>query len=234
MKSEIECEDVGCNGQFAAILWMGVMTKPDFTAFVVDDNVRVLKALGRLLDAAGYDSRTYLSAEDFLSDHDPNVPGCVILDLMMPGLNGLRLQEKLTHQGISRPIIFLTGQGDIPTSVRAMKAGAVDFLTKPVNRGQLFTALARAIELDAAARREREDLQLIEARLITLTPREREVLTYVVAGRLNKQIAASLGTVEKTIKVHRKSVMEKLGVRSVADLVRLTERAGVKPATTAP
>jgi FixJ family two-component response regulator len=211
-----------------------VMNKMEFTAFVVDDNVRVLKALATLLDAAGYTARTYLSAEDFLEAHDQNVPGCVILDIMMPGFDGLRLQEKLTHEGISRPIIFLTGQGDIPTSVRAMKAGAVDFLTKPVNRGDLFTALARAVELDAVARREREDLRSIEARLMKLTPREREVLTHVIAGRLNKQIAAALGTVEKTIKVHRKSMTEKLGVRSVADLVRLTERAGLKPAAKAP
>jgi FixJ family two-component response regulator len=208
------------------------MTKMEFTAFVVDDNVRVLKALDRLLDAAGYDSRTYLSAEDFLAAHDPNVPGCVILDVMMPGFDGLRLQEKLTHDGIDRPIIFLTGQGDIPTSVRAMRAGAVDFLTKPVNRGQLFTAIARAAELDATVRREREDRKSLETRLVKLTPREREVLTYVVAGRLNKQIAAALGTVEKTVKIHRQRVTEKLGVRSVAELVRLTERAGLKPAAT--
>ena len=226
--------DVGPNRQFDVVSEGSVMTKMEFTAFVVDDNARVLKALGTLLDAAGYNARTYLSAEDFLAAHDPNEPGCVILDIMMPGLDGLRLQEKLTHDGISRPIIFLTGQGDIPTTVRAMKAGAVDFLTKPVNRTQLFTAIARAVELDATARREFDDRKSIEARLMKLTPREREVLTYVVAGRLNKQIAAALGTVEKTIKVHRKSVMEKLGVRSVADLVRLTERAGLKPAATAP
>jgi RNA polymerase sigma factor (sigma-70 family) len=210
------------------------MTKMEFTTFVVDDNVSVLKALGGLLDAAGYNSLTYLSASEFLAAHDPTVPGCVILDVMMPGFDGLRLQQKLTHDGISRPIIFLTGQGDIPTSVRAMRAGAVDFLTKPVKREQLFAAIARAVELDASARREREDRESVEARFAKLTPREREVLTYVAAGRLNKQIAAALGTVEQTVKVHRKRAMDKLGVRSVAELVRLTERAGLKPAATAP
>jgi RNA polymerase sigma factor (sigma-70 family) len=210
------------------------MTKMEFTTFVVDDNVSVLKALGGLLDAAGYNSLTYLSASEFLAAHDPTVPGCVILDVMMPRFDGLRLQQKLIHDGISRPIIFLTGQGDIPTSVRAMRAGAVDFLTKPVKREQLFAAIARAVELDASARREREDRESVEARFAKLTPREREVLTYVAAGRLNKQIAAALGTVEQTVKVHRKRAMDKLGVRSVAELVRLTERAGLKPAATAP
>jgi FixJ family two-component response regulator len=150
-----------------------------------------------------------------------------VLDVAMPGLDGLALQQALTDSGVHRPVIFLTGKGDIPTSVRAMKAGAIDFLTKPVSSDVLLEAIARAEKTDAEARRHRAELAAIEAKLATLTPREREVLTHVAAGRLNKQIAGDLGTVEKTIKVHRSRMMEKLGVRTVADLVRLAEKAGV-------
>ena len=145
----------------------------------------------------------------------------------MPSLDGLELQQALTAGGSQRPVIFLTGNGDIPTSVRAMKAGAMDFLTKPVNDDDLAAAIARAEQEDAATRRAGAELDSINARFAVLTPREREVLTHVIAGRLNKQIAADLGTVEKTIKVHRGRVMEKLGVRSVAELVRLAEKAGI-------
>jgi FixJ family two-component response regulator len=199
------------------------------TTFVVDDDAGVLKALGRLLRSAGYDARTFSSAQDFLAAHDPDVPGCAVLDLSMPGLDGLQLQERLSGEGVVRPIIFLTGNADVPSSVRAMKAGAIDFLVKPVKRDQLLAAINRALELDAVNRQDHDDRKVIDGRLEKLTPREREVLTYVVAGRLNKQIAADLGTVEKTIKVHRGRVMTKLGVRSVAELVRLTERVGLQP-----
>jgi FixJ family two-component response regulator len=143
----------------------------------------------------------------------------------MPGLDGLELQEKLAEQASERPVIFLTGKADVPRSVQAMKAGAVDFLLKPVEREVLLAAVARANEQDAKLRRERADRQAVERKLASLTPREREVLEQVAAGKLNKQIAAALGTVEKTVKVHRGRMMEKLGVRSVAELVRLTERA---------
>lgn len=200
-----------------------------FTTFLVDDDAGVLKALSRLLRAAGYEARTYSSPQHFLDEHDPSVPGCAVLDLAMPGLDGLALQERLAAAGTERPIIFLTGNGSIPSSVQAMKAGAVDFLTKPVARHQLLAAVERAAERDAQARQARADRQSIENRLATLTPREREVLQHVVAGRLNKQIAAALGTVEKTIKVHRGRMMAKLGVRNVAELVRLAERAGLRP-----
>src|SRR5262245_23506917 len=199
-----------------------------FTAFLVDDDAGVLKALSRLLRAAGYDTRAYSSPNDFLADHDPSIPGCAVLDLTMPELDGLELQEKLAEQASGRPIIFLSGKADVPSSVQAMKAGAVDFLVKPVEREVLLAAVARANEQDAKLRRERADRQVIERKLASLTPREREVLEHVAAGKLNKQIAAALGTVEKTVKVHRGRMMEKLGVRSVAELVRLTERARLR------
>ena len=198
-----------------------------FTTFLVDDDPGVLKALSRLIRTAGYESRGYLSPQDFLRDHDPNVPGCAILDLTMPDIDGLELQQKLSKDCIDRPIIFLTGNADVPASVRAMKAGAVDFLTKPVKREDLLTAIARAEERDTQVRQNRSELQTIEDKLARLTPREREVLEHVIDGKLNKQIAAALGTVEKTVKVHRGRMMAKLGIRSVAELVRLAGRAGI-------
>jgi FixJ family two-component response regulator len=198
-----------------------------FTVFLVDDDERVLKALSRLLKAKGYDIRPFTSAQEYLEQHDPSVPGCAVLDVSMPGLDGLALQEILAAGDTQRPIIFLTGKGDIPTSVRAMKAGAIDFLTKPVKEKDLLDAIARAEIDDAKARQIGAELAAIKAKIATLTHREREVLSHVVAGRLNKQIAGDLGIVEKTIQVHRGRMMEKLGVRSVADLVRLAEKAGL-------
>jgi FixJ family two-component response regulator len=207
------------------------MSHGDFTVFIVDDDPGVLRALARLLAAAGHRTRTFGSPEAFLAQHDPAEPGCAVFDLAMPEVDGLALQQLLFDSGIERPIIFVTGKGDIPTSVRAMRAGAVDFLTKPVSSEALLAAVARAREIDAQARAARNETASIEARLASLTPREREVLTHVVAGRLNKQIAGDLGTVEKTIKVHRGRMMSKLGVRTVQDLVRLAERAGIRPHT---
>jgi len=198
-----------------------------FTIFLVDDDPGVLKALSRLLRANGYEVRSFASPQEFLARHDPGMPGCAVLDVAMPGLDGLALQQALTSEGTHRPVIFITGKGDIPTSVRAMKAGAVDFLTKPVSDRDLLAAIARAEEQDAKSRRAHAEVAAIQARITTLTPRERQVLGHVVTGRLNKQIAGDLGTVEKTIKVHRSRMMEKLGVRTVADLVRLAEKAGV-------
>ena len=198
-----------------------------FTTFLVDDDPGVLKALSRLIRMAGYESRGYLSPQDFLRDHDSSVPGCAIFDLSMPDIDGLTLQQILSEDNIARPIIFLTGNADVPTSVRAMKAGAVDFLTKPVKREDLLTAIAKAEERDAQTRQSQSERQTVEDKLATLTPREREVLEHVIDGKLNKQIAAALGTVEKTVKVHRGRMMAKLGIRSVADLVRLAGRAGI-------
>lgn len=201
----------------------------DFTVFVIDDDESVLRALSRLIRAADYEVETFDSARDFLDQHDADIPGCVVSDVAMPVVDGLELQSVLSANRALRPIIFLTGRGSIPMSVRAMQAGAVDFLTKPVNDDDLLAAIARARARDAMTRAERAVLMSVEERLARLTPRERQVLTHVVAGRLNKQIAADLGTVEKTIKVHRGRMMEKMGVRSVADLVRLAEQAGVPP-----
>lgn len=200
------------------------------TVFVVDDDAAVLKSMARILRGANVEARMFQSPTEFLANHDPDIPGCVLLDIAMPALNGLQLQIELSEHGIDRPIIFMTGQGDIPTSVRAMKAGAVDFLTKPVKAEHLLNAITRALERDAQIRRERGVRCLIEARIRHLTPREREVLSHVVAGRLNKQIAGDLGTVEKTIKVHRGRMMAKMGVRTVADLVRVAAQAGIGPA----
>ena len=204
------------------------MDQGAFTVFLVDDDPGVLKSLARLLRSSGYDSRTYASAQEFLREHDPSASGCAILDLAMPGLDGMQLQQALAVEGIARPIIFLTGRGDIPTSVRAMKAGAVDFLTKPVDRNDLLAAIERAKRQEVLSREARAQLDSFEAKLASLTPREREVLQHVVAGKLNKQIAADLGTVEKTIKVHRGRMMAKMGARSIVDLVRMVERAGFR------
>ena len=196
-----------------------------FTVYLVDDDPGVLKALSRLLRAKGHDVKSYSSPQVFLDEYDVAVPGCVVLDVSMPGLHGLEVQRVLTAaSGYHRPVVFVTGKGDIPTSVRAMKAGAIDFLTKPVKDKDLFEAVSRAEIRDAESRRLHSEMKSMQAKVSNLTPREREVFTHVVAGRLNKQIAGDLGTVEKTIKVHRSRMMEKLGIRTVADLVRMAEK----------
>ena len=198
-----------------------------FTVFIVDDDDRVTKALSRLMRVKGYEARSYTSPREFLAQHDAEVSGCAVFDVSMPGLDGLELQSALTAGGSHRPVIFITGKGDVSTSVRAMKAGAIDFLTKPVSNQDLLEAIRRAEELDAKSRKAQSDLASIEAKVTTLTPRERQVFTHVVAGRMNKQIAYELGIVEKTIKFHRSAIMRKLGVRTVADLVRMAEKAGI-------
>jgi FixJ family two-component response regulator len=198
------------------------------TVFIVDDDPDVCKAVGRLVRGEGYEVREFNSAHDFLVAHEPEPPGCVLLDVTMPDVDGLQLQQRLTASGCHRPIIFLTGNADIHNTVRAMKAGAVNFLTKPVDRDELMAALAEALAIDAAGRAEWETRNTIAGRLATLTPRERQVLEMVVAGRLNKQIAAELGTVEKTIKVHRARVMQKLHASSLIQLIDIAQRAGIK------
>lgn len=202
----------------------------EFTVFIVDDDETVLRALSRLLSACGYDVKTFSSSETFLAESDPAIPGCAILDVLMPGLDGLRLQAALNDSGIERPVIFISGYGDVPMSVQAMKAGAVDFLTKPIDDDVLLAAIAVAAEREGRTQQKRIELGHTRANLARLTARETEVLGHVIAGRLNKQIAGDLGTVEKTIKVHRGRIMQKLGVRTIVDLVRLTERAGIQPA----
>jgi FixJ family two-component response regulator len=205
------------------------MSETRFVIFLVDDDPGVLKALTRMLSTHGYEVRAFSSPTEFLAQHDRSVPGCAILDVSMPGLDGIELQAALKAGGAERPVIFITGVGDIPVTVQAMKAGAVDFLTKPVKSKQLLAAIALAAEKEAQALELRSELASVNDRVSRLTPREREVLTHVIAGQLNKQIAADLGTVEKTIKLHRGRVMHKMGVRSVADLVRIAERAGIRP-----
>ena len=202
-------------------------TSPSSTVFVVDDYAPVRSSISRLLRVAGFAVAAFGSPQEFLAQYDPRIPGCLVLDVAMPALNGFELQRILAKKGSALPIIFLTGHGDVPKSVQAMKRGAIDFLTKPVNDENLLAAVRAAIEKDRALRREQTELSEIRARLATLTPREREVLEHVVTGKLNKQIAADLGTVQQTVKVHRARVMQKMRVQSVAELVRLTERCGI-------
>ena len=197
------------------------------TVFIVDDDPDVRTSTARLLHTADYETRTFESAAEFLANHQDEVPGCIILDVAMSGLTGLQLQERLVEVGCVHPIIFLTGVGSVPISVKAMKAGAVNFLTKPVEEDELFATVDEAIRLDQSGRRLRARRQVIARRVERLTPREREVFELVIAGRLNKQIAAALGTVEKTVKVHRSRVMHKIGARTVAELVQLATCAGI-------
>jgi RNA polymerase sigma factor (sigma-70 family) len=198
------------------------------TVFVVDDDAAIRKAVSRLLRSAGIAVAVFESPTEFLAQHDPATPGCLVLDLAMPGFDGLRLQTTLRDTGSTLPIIFLTGQGDVSKSVQAMKGGAFDFLTKPVNAKNLLPAIRAAIERDAVARRKQAELSEVRARLDTLTPRERELLEHVVAGKLNKQIASDLGITEATVKMHRARVIAKMKVQSVAELARLTERCGIR------
>lgn len=188
---------------------------------IVDDDESLRGALQRLLSAAGYRAKTYASAGEFLLEPPGDAPGCLLLDLRLPGPSGLDLQEALARHGIGLPVIFLTGHGDLATGVRAMKAGAVDFLTKPVEREPLFAAIARALELDAAQRAVRGAERELQARFAQLTSREREVFGLVVAGRLNKQIASQLGIAERTVKAQRAQVMAKLGAANAAELGRI-------------
>ena len=186
---------------------------------VVDDDAAVLKSLERLLRSAGFTVRTFPSAYDFLQQHDGDAPGCILLDLSMPGVDGLKVQEVLTGIDDPCPVIFLSGASDVPRSVRAMKAGAVDFLTKPFDKEQLLAAVRAAVEKDRSARAARAKRTSLAARVAALTARERQVMAHVVAGHLNKQIAAELGIAEKTVKVHRARVMKKMNAPSVAELV---------------
>jgi RNA polymerase sigma factor (sigma-70 family) len=200
------------------------------TVFVVDDDDSVRKSLVRLLKSMGYPARLYASAREFLDDwrHNPT-PGCLVLDVQLPGLNGLELQEQLRDSAHPIPIIFITGHGDIPMSVRAMKAGAVDFLAKPFQDEDLLWAVQEAITRDEQHQAEHAEHVAVAGLFATLTPREREVMALVVRGLPNKRIATELGTSEKTIKVHRGRVMEKMKVQSIADLVRAAEKIAIRP-----
>jgi FixJ family two-component response regulator len=198
------------------------------TVFLVDDDTSVRRALTRLIKSAGYQVQSFGSAREFLEkDVTSDGPACLVLDVRMPGLTGLDLQRELQAMDMNLPIIFITGHGDIPTSVRAMKAGAVDFLQKPVKDNDLLEAIEQSLARATRDQSERDEIDEIRRRVDSLTPRELEVMALVVTGMLNKQIAFKLGTVEKTIKVHRARVMEKMQVESLADLVRLAEKIGV-------
>jgi FixJ family two-component response regulator len=199
------------------------------TVHVVDDDTSLLKALSRLLRASGYEVRAYASAGDFLLCEPGDGPACLVLDVRMPGPSGLELQLAVEKQEHPLPIVFLTGHGDIPMSVRAMRAGAVDFLTKPVKREALLRAIRTALARDAERRTGREHLRILRARFDTLTSRERDVFAHVVAGRLNKQIAADMGCSIRTVKIHRARVMQKMQAASLAALVRVAEALPAAP-----
>jgi FixJ family two-component response regulator len=195
--------------------------------FIVDDDLSVRRSTERLVRAAGLNVQAFTSAREFLKNPRPEAPACLILDVRMPGLDGMELQRELTRAGIKIPIIFITGHGDIPMSVRAMKAGAVEFLTKPFRSRSLLDAVHSAIARDRSSHQERSESEGLRERYEQLTPREREVMPLVAAGLLNKQVAGELTTTERTIKFHRAHIMQKMQAESLADLVRMTEKLGV-------
>ncbi len=196
--------------------------------FVVDDDLSVREALSSLIRSVGLRVQTFASAQEFLAFERPNATACLVLDVRMPGLSGLELQRELSLRERALPIIFITGHGDIPMTVRAMKAGAVDFLSKPFREQDLLDAIAHSLERDGAARQQRAELAEIQARYDTLTSREREVIALVVRGMRNKQTAAELGITEVTVKVHRHNIMEKMGARSLPGLTGMVDRLQVQ------
>ncbi len=200
------------------------MKEADAIVFVVDDDSSIREAIKSLVSLEGLRVETFGTAQEFLRNERPDLPGCVVLDVELPGLSGLDLQRELTAHGIKLPIIFITGYGDIPMSVRAMKAGATEFLTKPFRDQDLLDAIRQALERDRAARQQSRDIAELRKRFDALTSREREVMSLVVAGWLNKQIGFELKISEITVKIHRGRVMNKMGAESLAELVRMTER----------
>ncbi len=202
------------------------MNEVESIVFIVDDDLSVRRSTERLVRAAGFNVQTFASAGEFLKHPRPEGPACLVLDVRMPGLNGMDLQHELNQSGFHLPIIFITGHGDIPMSVRAMKAGAVEFLTKPFRGRSLLEAIRAALERDRSARQERSESGALRQHYDQLTPREREVMALVAAGMLNKQIAGQLATTERTVKFHRAHIMQKMKAKSLADLVRMVEKLG--------
>jgi RNA polymerase sigma factor (sigma-70 family) len=200
------------------------------TVFVVDDDPSARRGVTRLIRAAGFRTESFSSAGDFLASERWTLPGCIVLDVKMPDMTGPELQEELGAAEYCLPIIFLSAHGDVPTTARAMKKGAVDFLTKPVDGADLLEAIRASLDLDTENRIQQAERSSLHQDLKSLTPREHEVMTYLITGMLNKQIAACLDISEETVKIHRGRVKEKLGVRSVAELVRICQKAGVSPA----
>jgi FixJ family two-component response regulator len=204
------------------------MKSMEAKVYVVDDDPSVRAGLARLLQSMGLTVKTFASAQEFLEQAVSEEPGCLIVDLRMPAMNGLELQEQLMTRNLNLPVIFLTGYGTVPASVRAMKRGAVDFLEKPVDDQVILDAIYQALEEDRKTRRNLAEAKFIQDRLKSLTPREYEVFSLITTGLLNKQVAYELGTAEKTIKVHRARIMEKMHCESLAQLVRLAEKAGIR------
>ncbi len=205
------------------------MTPPVSTVFVVDDDVSVREAVSSLLRSVGYRPTLFASAQDFLASAKADTPACLLLDVRMPGLGGLDCQRALSEHGWQIPVIFMSGHGDVPMTVRVMKAGAVDFLTKPFREQDLLDAVGHALEQDRVRRANDLETAVLRDRFDSLSPREREVMAWVVTGRLNKQIAGEIGTSEITVKVHRGNVMRKMHAESVPDLVRMAGRLGLAP-----
>jgi FixJ family two-component response regulator len=203
------------------------MATAETMVFVIDDDPSFRRSTEALIGSAGFNVQTFSSAEEFLRSRRPDVPACLVLDVRLPHLSGLDLQRELAKTSAQVPIIFITGHGDIPMTVQAMKGGAVEFLTKPFREQDLLDAINSAINFDRAARLQRLKLEDLRGRYDSLTTREREVMAHVVTGMLNKQVAQELGTTEKTIKVHRGHIMQKMGVKSFANLVRAAEKLGI-------
>jgi FixJ family two-component response regulator len=203
------------------------MSETDAMVFVVDDDAPMRESLKNLIRSVGLRVELFASAQEFLRNKRPDLPSCLVLDVRLPGLSGLDLQRRTGDAGIEIPIVFITGHGDIPMSVRAMKAGAVEFLTKPFRDQDLLDAIQQALEQDRKARDQRAALEEVRSRFASLTSREREVMKRVVAGLLNKHIGAQMGTSETTVKIHRHQVMEKMGANSLPELVRMADRLGI-------
>ena len=205
-------------------------TKP--VVFIVDDDSSVRRSLERLVRSVGLTAKSFASAKEFLQSGHGKETGCLVLDMRMPEVSGLELQEKMTRAGILLPIIFISGHATVPMSVRAMKAGALDFLQKPFDEQDLLEAVYRALDRCRQAREVHQEMETLQARVRTLTPKEYEVFTWVITGMPNKNIAERLATAEKTVKVHRAAIMKKMGAESVAALVRMAEKAGIHPLPT--